>query len=1569
MSTINLKYHPDIESAYAAIRKYELETTSKYILYYREAGFNQKDLDNLDKKKIWWDNHIPFDGIPYCILGSEVLDCHHGPDRHVNDKKKLVAKKDEMEEEHPYTNNSKKRFLVQSTKKMDCQSQIILKAIVKFPDFKVDGPDSIYRRKKCAANLRAANFSHVKKDLKIVLFLPDANSHQNHLIGEFSGYSQPLDSLVKEHIRELVFDGVRKVSEMKRHLNIFVKRELSLDIPLTNRRFHPNERDIRNHMYLALTKTRFSKNDQQNLQCLVRRWEAEYKLDTFFLRLGSDGKQKEKSNDDIEEVPQFLFVHQSETQKRLLNIYGQEICLLDATYKTSRYDLPLFLVCVNTNVGYSVVASFIVANENRYTIQEALIKLRDWNPMWKPKYFMCDFDLREIWALEQTFEGLMVYLCDFHREQAWHRLLREIKHDCIDEKDEIKRMLREIADADSAESHTNALQQLRSSDIFKAKVSVYFNFFQRWSKLFRNSLFNIRVNTTNGLERQHKELKENYLTEYIDKSLSSMVTSLVTKYLPDSYERYKEYNIQSLDNYRKYSNDVPEFLRSRPRKFVDHCLARIPPAATLIPIENMEEVNHDMLVRSVESDNVYQVRLNDDLPKCSCPDWRKHHWPCKHMLAVMMNMPKKDWNTLPEYYKATPHFNIDFGLLETNRKETLIDNNASSSMKYECQQDLTACIDNTVETSSTKARNLCLDNIKQITSNLYCINNSQYLEEFNNRLAVLVKETDREAPHQNGLRLNLPATKRKTICRRQKNKLHLKKSNITRRLTKRSASIKKMPFMRRPHWRKYTKTLSPVKMSSNVYSAEPCNEESKKSMAITLTEIDRRNATDLLRKIQSIGNASHYILAKVYGVNVTDIDITSLFGNCWLTDQVIDAYLAVLCQAQQDNGRNILHIPAAIMTNICKGDSIGNQNLYQTKILTDYEVICGVYNQAGNHWDLVILTPNDGRIQFYNPMGFQAPVANQVQRNWSDYLAYRTNLFAEKTIEWKLYVEKHALQLDGYNCGVYCLMFAERILSKKELTGITQVEVQEKRKEIAETLLLYEVYMKDACPCCGFDVQEQPCIGCLICGRHFHKLPFCVGESLAKEDANFFTCKMCEHNIIPDTIDLGGIMEEKPVKDTINPDPYCGPKTEIKKTFSGTTALFVKNLIESKFSEESIHNFFDKISILDVRDCWLSLVDTFKEIKENLPFTPEDVKWKKPECQRKLFSMGEFGDGYIDKIPTRYIRDYVYPIKVQTKASWTIFSGLSVFIFGTEMKAQQIRLAIVCKEFSEIDKTQNYNEKTIIQMELNKMDNFCKDEDILGSFHLKFIPMAFKLNVCIHKRLNGIEETLRHKCEEPNGTIEFLSMHLKKEPCVSYHLLVDGIFILNRGVALREQCGANQFGLCQGQSESYIQCSKCLQNYHRQCVIVEVETFACGCHIERPLKSRNERIYRCKEEFMKQVKSLDIKKLVSDISCGKLNSARWQTMIGTNPKVKQMWKDENNMVLTLTGAPSEITNYVIQQTDSKSLSAKGFVMDVFAPEAVVKVVMMVENINRMRAELFLLKDISASHDCSNHSKI
>ena len=45
--------------------------------------------------------------------------------------------------------------------------------------------------------------------------------------------------------------------------------------------------------------------------------------------------------------------------KRLLRTYGKEICLLDATYRTTRYALPLFFMLVKTNVDYEVVGAFV----------------------------------------------------------------------------------------------------------------------------------------------------------------------------------------------------------------------------------------------------------------------------------------------------------------------------------------------------------------------------------------------------------------------------------------------------------------------------------------------------------------------------------------------------------------------------------------------------------------------------------------------------------------------------------------------------------------------------------------------------------------------------------------------------------------------------------------------------------------------------------------------------------------------------------------------------------------------------------------------------------------------------------------------------------------------------------------------------------------------------------------------------------------------------------------------------------------------------------------------------------
>ncbi|EDO34732.1 predicted protein [Nematostella vectensis] len=68
----------------------------------------------------------------------------------------------------------------------------------------------------------------------------------------------------------------------------------------------------------------------------------------------------------------FLFIHQEEWQRKLLRRYGSQLVLMDATYKTTKYSLHLFFVCVHTNVGYQVIAEFICETEDADSIAEAL---------------------------------------------------------------------------------------------------------------------------------------------------------------------------------------------------------------------------------------------------------------------------------------------------------------------------------------------------------------------------------------------------------------------------------------------------------------------------------------------------------------------------------------------------------------------------------------------------------------------------------------------------------------------------------------------------------------------------------------------------------------------------------------------------------------------------------------------------------------------------------------------------------------------------------------------------------------------------------------------------------------------------------------------------------------------------------------------------------------------------------------------------------------------------------------------------------------------------------------------
>ena len=119
------------------------------------------------------------------------------------------------------------------------------------------------------------------------------------------------------------------------------------------------------------------------------------------------------------------------------------------------------------------MAEFVIQSETAESISEALAKLKVWNPNWCPLYFMSDYSEAELVALEEVFPATTVYLCDFHREQAWDRWAKDHKHGLSQtEAEELLTFLRACAwapptdDADPTSAYKLAVTNLKQSAVW-----------------------------------------------------------------------------------------------------------------------------------------------------------------------------------------------------------------------------------------------------------------------------------------------------------------------------------------------------------------------------------------------------------------------------------------------------------------------------------------------------------------------------------------------------------------------------------------------------------------------------------------------------------------------------------------------------------------------------------------------------------------------------------------------------------------------------------------------------------------------------------------------------------------------------------------------------------------------------------------------------------------------------------------------------------------------------------------------------------------------------------------------
>ena len=373
---------------------------------------------------------VSFDNTPFTISEEKKMDCQYG--KHYFKERETKQCK-------------KKRLCLRGSRKIGCHAHIEIKGYTLFPEYALQS-DSDAFTESAIRKLKEENLNKLCENLsqgkavatKKVHFvaLPTVEAHSGHEIGEQSGFSQRIHPELVHQIKEMADSN-----EVKRALKFYVENHLSKQHGInpveTDRSFYPTLRDIQNHIYKSKKQLELSTLDQENLRLKILQWKKDKTDSLFYFRpykIKQNEAEKEapppgtqsvktpsnsgrfNGNSSLEEsmsqhidTDEFeetlLYVHQEKWQRELMQWYANNMTLLDATYKTTKYDLSLFFLCVKTNVGYSVVAEFVIQPETtQHNISEALAVLKSWNPTWNPSFFIIDYSEAELSAIEEVFQ-------------------------------------------------------------------------------------------------------------------------------------------------------------------------------------------------------------------------------------------------------------------------------------------------------------------------------------------------------------------------------------------------------------------------------------------------------------------------------------------------------------------------------------------------------------------------------------------------------------------------------------------------------------------------------------------------------------------------------------------------------------------------------------------------------------------------------------------------------------------------------------------------------------------------------------------------------------------------------------------------------------------------------------------------------------------------------------------------------------------------------------------------------------------------------------------------------------
>ncbi|XP_077106330.1 uncharacterized protein LOC143764550 [Ranitomeya variabilis] len=265
-----LEMFHSLENALQAISEFEESTNSNYIVLEKQKDFGDEEFRPSGKFTLHWKGPViddvsllEYSGVPFIIVGRQVLGCHFGKDRAAAQKRPAEFA---SQTEIAYCPLVKRRKLImQNTKKMNCPAKIYIYHIMKFPDFQIK-KKSKWQMKLASKKIKNSLDTTVELIHSYIILFPQFSHHKNHPVeGEDALTKERVDPRIIKKITELFESGVSKRRDIKILLDHFVRFELFVgqDIPVNSRRrFFPSLKDIDNITRRVTSKQKSPAVDQ-----------------------------------------------------------------------------------------------------------------------------------------------------------------------------------------------------------------------------------------------------------------------------------------------------------------------------------------------------------------------------------------------------------------------------------------------------------------------------------------------------------------------------------------------------------------------------------------------------------------------------------------------------------------------------------------------------------------------------------------------------------------------------------------------------------------------------------------------------------------------------------------------------------------------------------------------------------------------------------------------------------------------------------------------------------------------------------------------------------------------------------------------------------------------------------------------------------------------------------------------------------------------------------------------------------------------------------------------------------